>query len=141
MIDQRDDKPHTPCTAHPDLFFPEANAPAKFYRAQEICMRCPKRAACLAYATSTNQQHGVWGGKNFGIPVRGERRPIEYAADGWPLEVPRDRYPAKYCKSGAHEFTQENTLWVRQHGTIARSCRACRRNYKLAKKHRSVLVA
>jgi WhiB family redox-sensing transcriptional regulator len=44
----------------PELWFPEPwedEAPAK-----AVCGRCPVRAACLAYALDTNEQHGVWGG-------------------------------------------------------------------------------
>jgi WhiB family transcriptional regulator, redox-sensing transcriptional regulator len=32
-------------------------------QALAVCDRCPVQVACLAYAVTTRQQHGVWGGK------------------------------------------------------------------------------
>jgi WhiB family transcriptional regulator, redox-sensing transcriptional regulator len=32
-------------------------------QALAVCARCPVQVECLAYAVSTRQQHGVWGGK------------------------------------------------------------------------------
>lgn len=46
-----------------DTFYPEdhnlSDVPAK-----RICRRCPHEADCLAWALSTRQRSGVWGGKN-----------------------------------------------------------------------------
>lgn len=38
----------------------------RFYRiseAKKVCGICPEREACLAWALSTDQSYGVWGGK------------------------------------------------------------------------------
>jgi len=45
-----------------DLFFPVAEESAETSRAKEICASCPVQEACLAYALTTNQTDGVWGG-------------------------------------------------------------------------------
>ncbi|MFE3413182.1 WhiB family transcriptional regulator [Streptomyces mirabilis] len=49
----------------PDLFFPVGTAgPAleDIADAKRICGRCPVAAPCLAWALSTGQTSGVWGG-------------------------------------------------------------------------------
>lgn len=49
----------------PELFFPAApgtGAPGRAEEAKAVCARCPVRADCLAYALSTRQAYGVWGG-------------------------------------------------------------------------------
>lgn len=49
----------------PELFFPVAmSGPAldQISRAKAVCARCPVRAECLAWALSTRQSVGVWGG-------------------------------------------------------------------------------
>jgi WhiB family redox-sensing transcriptional regulator len=53
------------CRAEPpDLFFPigVSGPPEHVARAKAICLRCPVREQCLAYAMVTAQQHGIWGG-------------------------------------------------------------------------------
>ena len=47
-------------TVDPELFWVEDRHQAK--KAQEICMKCPVIAECLAYALDTNQSQGIWGG-------------------------------------------------------------------------------
>lgn len=44
----------------PDLFFPEGGASTKLPK--DICMVCPVRVACLAWALEHDVRHGVWGG-------------------------------------------------------------------------------
>jgi len=43
-----------------DLFFPEPDDPAE--AALAACAGCAVRAECLAWALTTNQSHGIWGG-------------------------------------------------------------------------------
>ena len=49
-----------------ELFFPagerEEEAAAQIHEAKGICARCPVRLHCLAFALSTNQEDGTWGG-------------------------------------------------------------------------------
>jgi WhiB family redox-sensing transcriptional regulator len=52
-------------TTDPELFFPiSTSGPAQtqLARAKAVCARCPVRAECLAFALTTRQVHGVWGG-------------------------------------------------------------------------------
>ena len=54
-------------SADPELFFPvPAPGPGPGLRqgeeAKAICAGCPVRGQCLAFATVTRQEHGVWGG-------------------------------------------------------------------------------
>lgn len=44
----------------PELFFPELGGNAT--AAKAVCAGCPVRAPCLAYAVSTPERHGVFGG-------------------------------------------------------------------------------
>ncbi|MER7502599.1 WhiB family transcriptional regulator [Nonomuraea pusilla] len=49
----------------PELFFPismEGPCQSQVEQAKKICNGCPVREPCLAYALSTRQAHGVWGG-------------------------------------------------------------------------------
>ncbi|MGW0532339.1 WhiB family transcriptional regulator [Streptomyces sp. NPDC003032] len=49
----------------PDLFFPiGTTGPAirDLDAAKQICARCPVSGECLAWALSTGQASGVWGG-------------------------------------------------------------------------------
>ena len=52
-------------SADPELFFP-VPAPGADLRqveaAKAICAGCPVRGQCLALATVTRREHGVWGG-------------------------------------------------------------------------------
>lgn len=51
--------------AEPDLFFPAAYGTAAFGQAKDakaVCVHCPVKAECLAYALATSQWYGVWGG-------------------------------------------------------------------------------
>jgi WhiB family redox-sensing transcriptional regulator len=43
-----------------DVFFPERGQSVT--AAKTVCARCPVRAACLDYAMSINERHGIWGG-------------------------------------------------------------------------------
>jgi hypothetical protein len=59
-----------------DLFFPEPGEPDE--EAKAICQGCPERAACLEAAVARDEEHGIWGGHNFEVPVR-ERKPAPWA--------------------------------------------------------------
>jgi WhiB family redox-sensing transcriptional regulator len=47
-------------SADPEIFFPLG--PEEAHAAKAYCRRCPVREACLDFALSTGQRHGVWGG-------------------------------------------------------------------------------
>jgi WhiB family redox-sensing transcriptional regulator len=55
---------------NPDWFFAPAHMERKEERAareanaKAVCATCPVRNPCLAYAVSTREPHGVWGGLN-----------------------------------------------------------------------------
>ena len=53
----------------PELWFPEQGDPA--ITAKRICVGCPVRRECLAFALRTNERSGVWGGLSTV-----ERRPL-----------------------------------------------------------------
>jgi WhiB family redox-sensing transcriptional regulator len=49
----------------PELFFPIGNSGPAVLQTEEakaVCRRCPVMEACLQWALSSDQQHGVWGG-------------------------------------------------------------------------------
>lgn len=49
----------------PELFFPigtTGQAVEQIAEAKAVCMSCPSQEPCLAYALSSNQDSGVWGG-------------------------------------------------------------------------------
>jgi hypothetical protein len=47
-------------------------AATREWQALVVCDRCPVQVECLAYAVTTGQQHGVWGGKTQqGAPAPG----------------------------------------------------------------------
>lgn len=53
--------------ADTDLFFPAGSSGAAvghIATAQAVCRRCPVKEACLGFALGTNQEAGVWGGKD-----------------------------------------------------------------------------
>lgn len=53
--------------ADASLFFPAGSsgaAVAHIKAAQAVCRRCPVQEACLRFALETNQEAGVWGGKD-----------------------------------------------------------------------------
>jgi hypothetical protein len=47
----------------PDLWYPEKGDNGM--DAKAVCAACPVAGACLEYAVTTFQQHGVWGGKTY----------------------------------------------------------------------------
>lgn len=55
---------------NPDWFFApnhlekKEERSAREAKAKAVCATCPVREACLAYALSTREPHGVWGGLN-----------------------------------------------------------------------------
>ena len=44
----------------PDAFFPSRGEPTG--PAKAVCLACPVRIACLAYALDRDERFGVWGG-------------------------------------------------------------------------------
>lgn len=53
--------------ADPELFFPIGTTGAavgETQRAKAVCARCPVQRPCLAYAMTTGQDFGIWGGRD-----------------------------------------------------------------------------
>ena len=51
----------------PDRFFPAGNtgeAIDQIRAAKAVCEVCPVQGACLQFALETNQEAGIWGGKD-----------------------------------------------------------------------------
>jgi WhiB family redox-sensing transcriptional regulator len=46
----------------PNIFFIERGESSE--SAKTLCAECPVRTECLHFALSTNQMHGIWGGKS-----------------------------------------------------------------------------
>jgi WhiB family redox-sensing transcriptional regulator len=44
----------------PELFFPEKGGSTR--GAKQVCLACPVRAECLAYALARGERFGIWGG-------------------------------------------------------------------------------
>jgi WhiB family redox-sensing transcriptional regulator len=93
-----------------------------------ICQLCPVQNPCLAYAISTGQQYGVWGGKSQGelrrliAQDRRGRRRSEQAPTGH-VNASKTR-----CKRG-HRFDAANTHYA---ADGSRRCRACLRDAYVA---------
>lgn len=56
---------------NPDMFFEYKSKGSSSlirtnieFQAKQICARCPVNLECLEYALRTDQQYGIWGGKN-----------------------------------------------------------------------------
>jgi WhiB family redox-sensing transcriptional regulator len=50
-----------------DLFFPAGRtgpAVREIRAAKAVCQECPVRGPCLQFAFETNQESGIWGGKD-----------------------------------------------------------------------------
>lgn len=64
-VDGLDWRSYAACVGHdPDLWFPVE--PRNDVVPIMICMSCPVRPDCLAYAKKTRQRHGIWGGRWMG---------------------------------------------------------------------------
>ncbi|MDQ6837815.1 MAG: WhiB family transcriptional regulator [Actinomycetota bacterium] len=51
----------------PELFFPVGStgtAAEQIDRAKTVCATCPVQTSCLAFALASNQEYGVWGGRD-----------------------------------------------------------------------------
>jgi len=51
----------------PDRFFPSGNtgeAISHIEAAKAVCRVCPVKEACLQFALETNQEAGIWGGRD-----------------------------------------------------------------------------
>ncbi len=113
-----------------ELFFPVGSSgPAivQIATAKAICARCPVREACLRYAVTTGQAHGIWGGM-----TEDERRGMRYRerlsglpggtsdtlvstskGTGQPAEVNRSQdqgRPKHGCTSASHTGSREPSL-------------------------------
>jgi WhiB family transcriptional regulator, redox-sensing transcriptional regulator len=72
-------------TSDPDLFF--AVGAEEHRAAKEICLQCPVRRECLAYAMDVPIDHGIWGGMTERERRRYRRRA---GSAGW-RSIVRDR--------------------------------------------------
>ena len=96
-------------------------------QALAVCARCPVQVECLAYAVSTRQQHGVWGGKtqqelrplvaNTDRPKR--RPPVDVGIQRGPRPGSQGRCPA------GHPYEEANTY---RYGSrqVCRTCQLAR---------------
>jgi WhiB family redox-sensing transcriptional regulator len=95
-----------------------------------LCRVCPVEAACLAYAISTGQTYGVWGGRR----QQELRRLLAQDRQGRRLrqgpEVARHFNADKtHCKHG-HPFDLANTYYTPDGRRRCRAClRAARRSW------------
>lgn len=57
------DCPDKACaTVDPEVFYPPLGSKkSATTRAKQICRRCPHTVECADWATSTLQEHGIWG--------------------------------------------------------------------------------
>ncbi len=98
-------------------------AATREWQALAVCDRCPVQVECLAYAVTTRQQHGVWGGKtqqelrrlvaNTDRPRR--RPPVDVGVRRGPRPGSRGRCPA------GHPYEEANTY---RYGS-RQMCRTC----------------
>lgn len=56
-----------------NLFFPQREEMDKLAAARKICIVCPVREDCLAYALQHHIKYGVWGGLGY----KGRLRKVE----------------------------------------------------------------
>lgn len=92
----------------PKIFFrPDASEDPNGYRtwspfeAQYICLGCPIRIQCLQTAIERDEQHGVWGGEEFGTKPR---LAIQDTLPGMPnIEI-------RVCLICANDFRPYNKL-------------------------------
>jgi len=70
-----------------DAFFPsqEQSSREKYSTARRICMHCPVKTPCVAYAISEDISHGMWGGM-----TRNERRRLTPGQKREIFEVARE---------------------------------------------------
>lgn len=88
----------------PDIMFPD-KGPGSANEARAVCAGCTVREACLDYALTHGERHGVWGGL-----TPKERRPLR----------------RRYIAERGHEITI-NGHTTQGHGTRACYQRGCRR--------------
>jgi WhiB family redox-sensing transcriptional regulator len=97
-----------------DLWYPEKGQ-AGASAAKAVCVSCPVRKACLAYALERHEQHGIWGGTTPNERTR-LRPTVRWS-------------PTTHCING-HDYTHAGQ---RSDG----SCGQCRRNANRKSKGRA----
>ncbi|WP_063833458.1 WhiB family transcriptional regulator [Streptomyces sp. NRRL F-5727] len=76
-----------PCQTQPDRMFAEGSAQNE---AKAVCVACPVRIECLAYALDHSEEYGVWG-----MMTARERRALLRRRPGvtsWAAEFRRVRH-------------------------------------------------
>lgn len=54
---------HAACLGHdPNLWFRDEHDHTTYSEARQICLPCPVRTDCLAWAVETRTEHGIFGG-------------------------------------------------------------------------------
>jgi len=107
-------------------------------QALALCQVCPVESVCLAYAISTGQTYGVWGGKR----QQDLRRLLTQDRQGRRLrqgpEVARHFNADKtHCKHG-HPFDLANTYYTPDGHRRCRAClRAARRSWGVRRRMRA----
>ncbi|AIJ20650.1 WhiB family transcriptional regulator [Amycolatopsis methanolica] len=84
---------HAACRGtDPDAFFPEPGPGAAELTAaaKRVCAVCPVRAACAEWASTHDEEFGIWGGQTEQERPRRHRRP----------QTPRDREVARLTRAG-----------------------------------------
>lgn len=110
----------------PETFFPVPMAPADM--AVSHCSKCPVIGACLAWALSVGDCHGVWGGttarerRAMLVAWRTEEQPEE-----WPYAGPEDapfvsagELVARCTRQAPH--AEEKPSIPRQRGHVTAAC-------------------
>ena len=130
----------TVTSADEDIFFPPdldelggdrgaatRLAATREWQALAVCGRCSVQVECLAYAVTTGQQHGVWGGKTqqeLRRLVANTDRPKRCP----PIDVGVQRGPRpgaqRWCPAG-HPYDEANTY---RYGSrqVCRTCQLAR---------------
>jgi len=108
-----------------DIFF--AATPDADRLALAVCAACPVRADCLAYAVTTGQEYGIWGGRTQQqirrLIARERRGETTAGKAGWHRNAVKT-----HCKHG-HPFDAANTYYAPGGD---RRCRTCMRLAHLA---------
>ncbi|RLU79258.1 hypothetical protein CTZ27_37070 [Streptomyces griseocarneus] len=107
----------------PELFFParhDGPGVAQIREAKAICRRCPVVEDCHAWALSTDQEYGVWGGMSE-RERRGRRE----------RRKPNGRPPAPCGTESAYQ------RHLRSSEQIDEACRAAHRDHRTAARARA----
>lgn len=88
----------------PRAFFPIGHhARAQVNAARRICVTCPVRPQCAAFAIETGERNGIWGGMSQ-QELRKKRRRFRAPTNTTPTKTPaKKREPAKCGTRGGYQ--------------------------------------